>query len=95
MVGKLVGPLVLGVLIASAALNLWASVRFFFSLRELYKLQAWVQYINSTQTAARSLAAESVEYAKQQPAIEPILQRFKPTAAPAPAPPAPTPPPAR
>lgn len=76
MLGKLAGPLVLGVLIASAVFNLWASVRFFFSLRELYKLQAWVQYINSTQTAARSLVSDSVEYARQHPSLDPVLQRF-------------------
>jgi predicted lipid-binding transport protein (Tim44 family) len=96
MVGKLVGPLLLGILIASAALNLWASVRFFFSLRELYKLQAWAQYINSTQSAAQSLASESVEYAKQHPAFEPVLQRFtKPKAVPAPPQAAPPPKPTR
>jgi len=76
MLGKLVGPLVLGVLIASAALNLWASARYYFSLGGLYNLLDWEQHINSTQTAARSLAFESAEYAKQHPAIVPVLQRF-------------------
>ncbi len=76
MVAKLAGPLLLGILIASAGLNLWASVGFFFSLRELYKFQAWEQYIISTRSAAYSLATNSVEYAKQHPTLEPILDRF-------------------
>jgi hypothetical protein len=95
MVSKLMGPVLVGVLIASAAFNLWASFRFYFSLRELYKLQAWVQYINSTRGAAQSLAFDSVEYGKQHPAMDPILQRFdlkaRPAAAPAQASPSPKP----
>ncbi len=88
MLGKLVGPLVLGVLIASVVVNLWASARYFFTLRELYKFHAWEQYIASTQNAARSLATASVKYAKDHPPLEPILQRVLQTQT-APVPPQP------
>jgi hypothetical protein len=88
MINKLIGPALVGLLIASAVFNLWASVRTFFTLREIYKLQAWTQHIRTTLSASQSLAADAVEYSKTHPAIDPVLQQIgikaKPTTTPTP-----------
>lgn len=74
---KLIGPLLVGLLMASAVFNLWASVRYYFTLRELYKLQAWVQHINGTLTAAQALANEALKYSERNPAMDPILYQLE------------------
>ena len=83
MLNKLIGPLLVGLLIASAVYNLWATVRYYFTLREMYKLNAWVQHINGTLSAAQSLAAETLEYSKTNAAIDPLLQQLELKARPA------------
>lgn len=73
MINKLIGPALVGLLIASAVFNLWASMRTFFTLREIYKLQAWTQHIRTTLSASQALAADAVEYSKTHPSIDPVL----------------------
>ena len=76
MVRKLIGPVLLSLLIASAGFNLWASVRHYFTYREMYKYQEWVTYITKVRMAAQSLAHEASEYSRRNPAIDPILREF-------------------
>jgi hypothetical protein len=69
----------------------WVSFNYYFSWRELQKLQATALDMSTKLNAAQSLAAEAVEYSKRNPAIDPILVQFelkpKPGAvSPAPAP---------
>jgi hypothetical protein len=72
-----------------AAFTVWVSVRYFFSMKEVQRLQGQTVTINNTRNAAQALANESVEYSKRNPAIDPILHQFdikaKPTNAIAPA----------
>ena len=97
MINKLIGPALVGLLIAAAVFNLWASMRTFFTLREIYKLQAWTQHIRTTLSASQALAADAVEYSKTHPEIDPVLQQLgikpKPGTPAAPPPPAAQPPP--
>jgi hypothetical protein len=89
MKNNTLGTLLVGVLFASALLTSWASVRYFFSLREAQRLQAQTIAINNNRNATQALANEAIEYSKRNPAIDPILQQFeikpKPTNVPAPA----------
>lgn len=88
MVKRLIGPVLVGLLIVSAVLNLWASVRYCFTLRQISGpegLQAWATHINTTLGAVQLLGSEAVKYSQQNPAIDPILLEFgfkpKPTSA--------------
>lgn len=79
MVKRLAGPVLVGLLIASAVFNLWASVRYYFTLRQIQGpdgLGAWAVHINQTLTAVQLLGSEAVKYSQQNPAIDPILQEF-------------------
>ncbi len=66
-----------GVLLVCGLFTTWISVRYYFSLKELQRLQAQVAYINTVRKAALDLAGESLEYSKRQPAIVPLLQQFQ------------------
>jgi hypothetical protein len=91
MLKKLIGPVLVGVLIASAVFNLWASVRYYFAVKDAYKFQAWGQHINNTLGAAQLLANDANKYSERNPAIDPILielhLKAKPGSAPASSPP--------
>jgi hypothetical protein len=88
MKNNTLGRLLVSILFACAILATWASVRYFFSMREAQRLQGRAIAINNVRSAAQALANEAVEYSKRNPAIDPILQQFdikpKPTNAPAP-----------
>jgi hypothetical protein len=78
-------------LLSSALFSVWVGFNYYFSTRELQKLQATALSMSGRLNAAQSLANEAVEYSKRNPAIDPILFQFelkpKPGAAsPAPAP---------
>ena len=62
--------------VATAGLSLW----FIQSTRKLQRMQMQVVYINRQRPSLQALAAETVEYSKRNPAIDPILQSigFKP-----------------
>ena len=95
MKNNTLGSLLVGILFVCAVLTTWASVRYFFSLREAQRLQAQTIAINNTRNATQALANEAVEYSKRNPAIDPILQQFeikpKATNALTPSPPSPLP----
>jgi|GEM_PF-1255639 hypothetical protein len=85
MVRKFIGPVLVGLLMASAVFNLWASVRYYFTVRKIYELQAWASHINQTLAAAQVLGSEAVKYSEQNQSIDPILQQFGFKANPSPA----------
>ncbi len=97
MARKLIGPVLLSLLIASAGFNLWASLRHFFIYRQMYKYQEWVTHMTRVRMAAQSLANEALEYSQRNPAIDPVLREFdlKPRLTNAPAATAPSPKPGR
>lgn len=79
VIKRLTGPVLVGLLIASAVLNLWAAGRYYFTLRQIHGpdgLQAWAVHINQTLAAVQLLGSEAVKYSQQNPAIDPILQEF-------------------
>ena len=54
----------------------WLSINYFFSMRDLQKLQAQYLSMNNYRSAVQSLANEAIEYSKRNPAIDPILYQF-------------------
>ena len=73
---KHLGAVLATTLFVCAVLTAWLSVRYFFSVRELQRLQQQYAFINNTRSTVQALAQEAVEYGKRNPAIEPILQQF-------------------
>lgn len=61
---------------------LW-SVRYFFSTREAQSLQFRYQVLQATMAGMQSLVAETIEYSKRNPDVDPLLYKFnlKPRAA--------------
>jgi len=65
----------LGVLIVGAFVTFGLAVGYERNFRRLRTLQAQAAAIQNTGVAIKSLADDSVEYSKRNPAITPILQR--------------------
>ena len=88
MKNNALGAVLVGILFVCTAFTLWASIRYFFSMREAQRLQGRAIVINNTRNAVQALAAEAVEYSKRNPTIDSVLQQFdiktKPTNAAAP-----------
>ena len=60
-------------------LGLWATVqsfRYFFTMRQLARLQNPVSQVTYRLNVAQSLVNEAMEYGKRNPAIDPILFSF-------------------
>jgi len=53
------------------------SVRYYFSLKELQKLQGRYYAVNRTMTAVRSLATSCVRYGQSHPDLLPVLREFQ------------------
>src|ERR1035437_1643832 len=70
----------LGVLTVSALLSVGFCWRYVSNTRELRALQTQANMINNNRTMINSLANDTVEYSKKNPAIDPILEsvRLKP-----------------
>ena len=64
------------VLFVSALFAVWISVRWFFSVKEMQELQFQQNRINNTRIAAQSLANDTMQYARRNPRIEPVLLEF-------------------
>jgi hypothetical protein len=80
------------VLAVCAVATVVLSATFTLKLRKLGTMQARLIQINNVNGFLRSLSADSLEYSKKNPAINPLLQTFgiispepKPAASPAPA----------
>jgi hypothetical protein len=70
-------PLMVGVLLLIGLLTALFTIRYYFSLKELQRLQ--IEYARMTQrrNMIQSLANEAVEYSKSNSAIDPILFEFE------------------
>jgi hypothetical protein len=64
------------VLFVSALLAVWLAVRWFFSVKEVQELQAEHARITNTRNMAQALANDTIQYARKNPAIEPLLVEF-------------------
>jgi len=71
-----IGAILVGLLFVCAVLTTWMAVRYYFSVKELAKLQGQFTFVNNTWSAVQALANDAVQYSKQYPAIDPILQQF-------------------
>ena len=63
-------------LFLSALFAAWLAVRWYFSVKEVQELQAEHARITNTRTAAQALANDTLQYARKNPAIEPLLAEF-------------------
>jgi hypothetical protein len=88
---NLIGPILVVLLLASALFSVWVGFNYYFSTRELQRLQASALDMSTRLNAAQSLANEAIEYSKRNPAIDPILFQFELKARPVAASPAPAP----
>jgi hypothetical protein len=66
--------ILLGVLTLSALASVLLCWLYISNTRELRSLQTQAAMINNNRAMINALAADSVEYAKTHPAIEPILE---------------------
>jgi hypothetical protein len=68
--------LLVGALLCLSLCALGLSVRHYFSLKELERLQGQYLRMSTTMKAVQSLAAQCVQYSKINPDINPILEQF-------------------
>ena len=68
--------LLTGAVMISALTTAWVSVQYFFAMREWQKLQVQYVSMNTTRTAAQSLANDALEYSKRNTNIDQILYAF-------------------
>lgn len=73
---SLVAALV-GVLFVCGLFTTWLSVRYYFSARELQKLQGEALIISGVRNSALALANDALSYSRSNPAILPLLQQFQ------------------
>ena len=77
MKSNALASLLTGAVMVCALTVAWLSIRYFFTLRELQKLQGQYVFMNNTRNAAQALASEAMEYSKRNPAIDPILIQYE------------------
>jgi hypothetical protein len=65
-----------GVLFVGAGSTVWLSANYYFSLKELERINGRHLVINNTLGMVQSLAGEAVEYSKRNPTIDPLLQPY-------------------
>ena len=70
--------LLVGVFFISAVLTVVLSARYYFSMKELERTRATYAQVTAARAAMQSLAAEAIEFSRQNPSIESVLQEFKP-----------------
>ena len=64
-------------LFLSALASSWFSAWWFLGARELQSIEYQYQSLNQVSAAMQSLANDSVEYSKRNPAIDPLLVQFE------------------
>jgi len=86
-----IGSILVTVFFLLALIACWLSARYYFSVKEAEGMRDRIRTVESTLALMQRLAAESVEYGKKNPDLDPVLVRFnlKPAPAPAAAPPQP------
>jgi len=78
-----IGSILVSVFFLLALSACWLSVRYFFSVKELDALGYRYQANEAKRKAADLLVAETVEYSKRRPDIDPLLQQLRIKAPPA------------
>lgn len=68
--------LLVGALFVCAVGTVWLSTSYILSVRQLHRIDAQAIDINAKLAAAQSLANQSIEYSRRNPAIDPLLQQF-------------------
>ena len=76
MKSETVSAVLVLILFVSALFAVWTSVRWFFSVKEMQELQFQQGRVSNARTAAQALANDTVQYARKNPAIEPLLTEF-------------------
>ena len=76
MKSSALASLLAGAVIVCALTTAWLSTQYYFSMRELQKLQGQYVSMNNSRTAVQALANEALEYSKKNPAIDPLLYQF-------------------
>ena len=69
--------LLVGVFFISAVLTVVLSARYYFSMKELERTRAKYAQVTAARAAMQSLAAEAIEFSRQNPSMESVLQEFK------------------
>jgi len=69
-------PLLVGVLLLIGLLTALFTLRYYFALKELQRLQIEYARMTSRRNMVQSLAGEAIEYSKTNPSIDPILFEF-------------------
>ena len=70
-------PLLVGVLLLIGLLTALFTLRYYFALRELQRLQIEYARMTSRRNTVQTMANEALEYSKTNPAIDPILFEFE------------------
>jgi hypothetical protein len=76
MKSNALASLLVGAVLVCALTMAWLSINYFFSMRDLQKLQTQYLSMNNYRSAVQSLANDAIEYSKRNPAIDPILYQF-------------------
>ena|ERR1043165_5473672 len=69
-------PLLVAVLLVIGAGTVLCTLRYYFALKELQRLQIDYSKMTARRNMVQALANEAVEYSKTNPAIDPILFEF-------------------
>jgi hypothetical protein len=79
-------PMLVAILIVCSLLSTLFAYQHVQLTRDFSRLQAQMNVLQRNQTLVQALSKEAIEYSKQNPTIDPILQQFglkpKPTQAP-------------
>lgn len=76
MRSPVIGTLLVVLLMLSGLTTCLLSARWFFATREIQRLQARADSLTRTSNLMQQLAAESVEYGRRNPAINPLLEQL-------------------
>jgi hypothetical protein len=71
------GPFLVGVFVAFAIGVAGVSLKYYFSVKELTRLNGQAASMTSARNAAQALAGDALEYSRRNPAIDPILEKFE------------------
>jgi hypothetical protein len=66
--------LLVGMLFLLTVFTGWLTIKYNSSVRQLQQVQTKANNVAVLRNALQSLAAETIEYSKKNPAIEPLLQ---------------------
>ena len=70
------GPFLVGVFVACAIGVAVLSTKYYFSVKQLTRLNIQAAMMNNARNAAQNMAGEALEYSRRNPAIDPLLEKF-------------------